>query len=119
MADQAEVRHGSLVERERAYRQDADEAAALLEAALELAGLPPLPSLYGLAVSIGGVVNLGGYNTRATRMLAEWIAEHARCRHRVLTGEAVGTAELILSIPRGADLSEDLRGRKRVIEGQV
>jgi nicotinamide mononucleotide adenylyltransferase len=100
MADQVEVRAGSLIEREREYRQEAEDAAAQLQAAFELAGLPPLPSLYGLATQVGGVVNLGGYNVRATRMLAEWVTEHARCRHRVLTGEAVATADLILSTPR-------------------
>jgi hypothetical protein len=99
MGDQVEVRESSLIEREREYRQEAEEAAALLEAALALAGLPPLPSLYGLATQVGGVVNLGGYNVRATRMLAEWVTNHARCKNRVLTGQAVATADLILSTP--------------------
>jgi hypothetical protein len=84
-------------------RRDAEREATLvadeLEAALKLAGLPPLPGLTGIGTDIGPLVHLGGYNATAARMLAQWITEHARCRNRVLEGEAVATADVILSAP--------------------
>lgn len=77
----------------------AEQAADALEAALKLAGLPPLVSLSPLMTTghpDGGHVEIGGANAHTVMAIARYIAEHAECHGRVIPGSLLaGQRELI------------------------
>ncbi|MDH6578615.1 hypothetical protein [Kitasatospora sp. MAP5-34] len=82
-----ESERGRLISR---HRTMAEEAADALMAALRLAGLPPLVSLspvYATGHEYGGHVALGGANARTVMAIAQYIAEHAECHGRIVSGE--------------------------------
>ncbi|GAA1229771.1 hypothetical protein GCM10009665_20250 [Kitasatospora nipponensis] len=84
---------------DRAQRDAAERVVDELVAALELAGLPPLPALAAARLTntpLGVHVELGGCGVRVVQALAGHLTAHARCTGRIITGTVLppGLAEL-------------------------